>query len=261
MSVTVTEDPVLLHNWLTPLLELDPVRGTLLGTVRAGLGPGAWGASDGDGSLAVRSGPAYPVVVAGPWPPAERDRLRALLVALPQVRALGGPADIVTGLSESLPGRADPMPQALYRLDELREPVVPGRAELAGPAERPLAHDWFAAFLADVFEDPRPGDATIESALDGRYCWLWRDDTATAVSMACRRPVIDGSARVGPVYTPPQHRGHGYGSAVTAAATRSILDEDAVPVLFTDLANPTSNKIYRQLGYYPIAERVTITFR
>ncbi len=112
-----------------------------------------------------------------------------------------------------------------------------------------------------MFEEPRPGDTTIDSAVDDRRCWLWRDDTGMPVSMACRRAVIDGSARVGPVYTPPHHRGHGYGSAVTAAATRSILDEGAVPVLFTDLANPTSNKIYQELGYYPIAERMTITFR
>jgi predicted GNAT family acetyltransferase len=187
--------------------------------------------------------------------------LRALLVDLPRVHALGGAPDIVTGLAAALPGRPDPMPQALYRLDELREPAVRGRADLAGPADRSLTHDWFAAFLADVFEEPRPHDTTIDSALDERHCWLWRDDTATAVSMACRRPVIDGSARIGPVYTPPEHRGHGYGSAVTAAATRSILDEGAVPVLFTDLANPTSNKIYQELGYYPIAQRVTITFR
>jgi predicted GNAT family acetyltransferase len=73
--------------------------------------------------------------------------------------------------------------------------------------------------------------------------------------------VLGGSARVGPVYTPPEHRGRGYGSAVTAAATRSILAEGAVPVLFTDLANPTSNKIYRALGYRPVEERLIVALR
>jgi predicted GNAT family acetyltransferase len=72
--------------------------------------------------------------------------------------------------------------------------------------------------------------------------------------------VISGSARVGPVYTPTAARGHGYGSAVTAAATRSILDEGAIPVLFTDLANPTSNKIYQAMGYEPVEDRLVVTF-
>jgi predicted GNAT family acetyltransferase len=61
------------------------------------------------------------------------------------------------------------------------------------------------------------------------------------------------------VYTPPKERGRGYGSAVTAAATRSILDDGAIPVLFTDLANPTSNKIYQALGYRPVETRLTVT--
>jgi predicted GNAT family acetyltransferase len=47
---------------------------------------------------------------------------------------------------------------------------------------------------------------------------------------------------------------------VTAAATRDVLDRGAIPVLFTDLANPTSNKIYQQLGYYAVEDRVQITF-
>lgn len=45
---------------------------------------------------------------------------------------------------------------------------------------------------------------------------------------------------------------------MTAAATRDVLDDSAVPVLFTDLANPTSNRIYQALGYRPVEDRVTI---
>jgi predicted GNAT family acetyltransferase len=78
--------------------------------------------------------------------------------------------------------------------------------------------------------------------------------------MAGRRRVFAGSARLGPVYTPPGLRGRGYGSAVTAAATRAIQDDGGVPVLFTDLANPTSNKIYQQLGYRPVERRLVVTF-
>jgi predicted GNAT family acetyltransferase len=72
--------------------------------------------------------------------------------------------------------------------------------------------------------------------------------------MAAQRVPIAGTARIGPVYTPPEQRGHGYGSAVTAAATRAILACPAVPLLFTDMANPVSNTIYQRLGYRPVGD-------
>jgi predicted GNAT family acetyltransferase len=66
---------------------------------------------------------------------------------------------------------------------------------------------------------------------------------------------------VGPVYTPSHWRGKGYGSAGTAAATRDVLDDGSVPVLFTDLTNQTSNDIYQRLGYDPVEDSLEIEFR
>jgi predicted GNAT family acetyltransferase len=61
-----------------------------------------------------------------------------------------------------------------------------------------------------------------------------------------------GLARVGPVYTPLEHRRHGYGAAVAAHATQAALDAGAAQVvLYADLANPTSNAIYQRIGYLP----------
>ena len=78
--------------------------------------------------------------------------------------------------------------------------------------------------------------------------------------MACRQPTVVGVARIGPVFTPCEHRGHGYGSAATARATADILADPAIPVLFTDLANPTSNKIYEALGYRAVEDRLALRF-
>jgi predicted GNAT family acetyltransferase len=68
-----------------------------------------------------------------------------------------------------------------------------------------------------------------------------------------------------PVYTPSRWRGRGYGSAVTAAATRDVLDDGGVPVLFTDLTNHTTNDIYQGiyqgLGYRAVEDRVEIEFQ
>src|SRR6266568_1267320 len=63
-----------------------------------------------------------------------------------------------------------------------------------------------------------------------------------------QRPAA-GRVRVGPVYTPPWRRGRGFGGAVTAAVSQAALEAAVEEVLlFTDLANPTSNALYRRLG-------------
>jgi hypothetical protein len=61
--------------------------------------------------------------------------------------------------------------------------------------------------------------------------------------------------RIGPVYTPPEVRNRGYASALTAAASADQLARGRrFCFLFTDLANPTSNKIYQAIGYEPVCD-------
>lgn len=74
---------------------------------------------------------------------------------------------------------------------------------------------------------------------------LWEVD-GVPVSMAGRTQALAGICKVAPVYTPPQQRAHGYGTAVTAAATRHAVDTGAPEVLlFTDATNPVTNSIYQ----------------
>ncbi len=57
------------------------------------------------------------------------------------------------------------------------------------------------------------------------------------------------------MYTPPAHRRRGYASSAVAALSRHLFDAGAREVvLFTDLANPTSNRIYAEVGYRWVAE-------
>ncbi|HET7368346.1 MAG TPA: GNAT family N-acetyltransferase [Gaiella sp.] len=66
---------------------------------------------------------------------------------------------------------------------------------------------------------------------------------------------------IGPVYTPPEHRNHGYGTAVTAALSRLLLERGhRFCFLFTDLANPTSNAIYARIGYEPVCDSRELAF-
>ena len=67
-----------------------------------------------------------------------------------------------------------------------------------------------------------------------------------------------GVARVGPVYTPGAHRGRGYASVLTAHVSRLLRDSGTRVCLFTDQANPTSNKIYAAIGYVPVVDMANL---
>jgi predicted GNAT family acetyltransferase len=82
------------------------------------------------------------------------------------------------------------------------------------------------------------------------------------VAQASAKPVLAGASRIGPVYTAPEHRRHGYAAAVTAAASRWALDQGAGRVLlFTDLADPTTNRLYPRIGYRPVHDAAELLFR
>ncbi|HYA00923.1 MAG TPA: GNAT family N-acetyltransferase [Candidatus Binatia bacterium] len=149
----------------------------------------------------------------------------------------------------------------LYRLSRLRVgPSVSGAARIADGEEREVVTRWLREFHAEATPDQRhePVDDAAERRLRARQLWLWWDG-GEPVSLAGRSALVSlaghgapstGLARIGPVYTPPEHRRHGYGAAVTAAATGAALDDGAsAVVLYADLANPTSNSIYPAIGY------------
>jgi predicted GNAT family acetyltransferase len=261
MSLSVTTDHLEIAKVLDEAIAADPVRGTTLGTIRGTLTETAWLAYDGE-RLAVRSAAAFPLLVSGRWSPAERRDLAALLTHLPELRGVVGPADEAEAIVGVLPaGRTRRIGQRLFRLDELTPPpAVPGSPLRADARHRDLVRAWYRAFTDEVEGGMPQNDAIADGALDAGGCWLWLDGAGRPASLANRRPVLAGSSRIGPVYTPPEQRGRGYGSAVTAAASRDILDDGAVPVLFTDLANPTSNKIYQLLGYRPVEDRLLVLF-
>lgn len=80
------------------------------------------------------------------------------------------------------------------------------------------------------------------------------------VSMCARTPALEGASRVYGVYTPPELRGRGFAAAGVAALSAEILAEGATPMLYTDLGNPTSNEVYRRIGYRAVAENLRYDF-
>jgi RimJ/RimL family protein N-acetyltransferase len=153
--------------------------------------------------------------------------------------------------------------QRLFRLAGLTPPSPPpGGPRLATMDDRDLLVEWTNAFHREANESGRPDSgAAVDSRLACGGQWLWENETGEPVATAARTPVVGGMARVAPVYTPPEHRGQGYGGAVTVAVSRAAQAAGADEVvLFTDLANPTSNALYQRLGYRPVSDRHVLLF-
>jgi GNAT superfamily N-acetyltransferase len=148
---------------------------------------------------------------------------------------------------------------AMHSLAAAVDPPQPGPGTLVATteADRDLALRWWDEFVAesDVIDaGPESRVATVDFRIGQGHLFLWVDNDR-AVSMVSTNPAVAGVVRIGPVYTPPQARRRGYASAAVAAVSRHALDGGAhTCMLYTDLANPTSNKIYADVGYRRIAE-------
>lgn len=232
-----------------------------------------WFTEDGRVSAAVLRTPPYNLVLS------EFDSDTAASSLAPELLSwLGSSPDRslpsgVTGAAASAARFADAwseltgriprvsMRERLHVLDKLRPPTVPGRSRVATPGDTDLVVRWFDAFQAESL--PVPTSMRVEAVFrigDG-LIWLHEDPVGLPVSMAGRNLTAAGIARVGPVYTPPNFRGHGYAAAVTAACTQDALARDAEQVvLFTDLTNATANGVYQRIGYRYRSDHIMMAF-
>ncbi|MFJ3800362.1 GNAT family N-acetyltransferase [Streptomyces sp. NPDC090088] len=152
----------------------------------------------------------------------------------------------------------------LYRLAELTDPspMPEGRARVAGEADRELLVRWYDGFVEDAgTHGGRGGADWADFRLSYGGVTLWETADGTPVSMAGVTPTVAGQARIAPVYTPRELRGRGYAGAVTAQVSRAALASGVGELLlFTDLANPTSNALYQRIGYRRVADWAEYTF-
>jgi predicted GNAT family acetyltransferase len=154
--------------------------------------------------------------------------------------------------------------QGIYEATAVEAPAgVPGAMRRYEARDRAVAVAWIDAFVAEAAPPGPVGDAgefVDRKASDpdgGLVVW----DDGGAVSLAGYGGPTPTGIRIGPVYTPPERRGHGYASALTAALTAELLAAGRRAVfLFTDLANPTSNAIYRRIGYRRVGDVTALTF-
>ncbi len=148
--------------------------------------------------------------------------------------------------------------QRLYELAAVVDQPAPGLGRRATTEDREFLFESFVAFVIEVGEPADGSESVVARRLAAQQLWVW-DDDATVATCGLTAPA-EGVVRVGPVYTPPELRGRGYASALVAAASADVRAAGNRCILYADLENPTSNSIYRNIGYRAVAEVLTYEF-
>ena len=276
VNVRRLEDPAAFLEAASPLLLADEARHNLIlgiaGTLRDHPAHypeyGLWLAEDGGETVgaALRT-PPHNLVVARPREDSVLEALAeaidddppGLVAAQPEAEVFAAAWAAKTGATPRT-NRA----QGVFSLDCV-EPSAPvsGRMRDAVSEDRPLLLDWFRAFMEEAIGES-PDAASTAHAVDHRLeadsagVVLWEDGPTVSLA-AFGNPTPNGT-RIGPVYTPPERRRHGYASALVAELSERLLETRRFCFLFTDLANPTANRIYEQIGYRRVCEAAEIVF-
>jgi uncharacterized protein len=285
VEVALLDDATAFLAEAGPLLLADEARHNLIlgiaGTVRDGFYEQhrLWLVRDGGKPVAAAlQTPPFNLILARPE---SDDALTALADAvadeeLPGVVGSVPEVERFAGLWCERTGSTSrrTMGQGVYALDQVvASPEASGTWRLAGESDRDLIVRWFEAFANEVLHEGGPGQDRehAEQMIDRRLALatsgflLWHDENDTVSLAGWGGPTPNG-IRVGPVYTPPELRGRGYATALTAELSQRLLDGRLFAggrrfcFLYTDLANPTSNAIYERIGYRRIAESAEIAF-
>lgn len=227
-----------------------------------------WWVLDGDEvvAFAFQSPRRFRAVVRAEGPAAIDplvDRMVEDAPALPGVMAEAATAAAFAGRwAERRRTPAVPIEgQRLHRLGALRPPDgVPGALRPARREDRRFLVTWAEGFMGETGSHPVSAAEVVNRHLDAGRLWLWED--GGPASIAATSVVVAGVVRVGCVYTPPERRRRRYAGACVAAVSAQALAaaEVDVCILYTQLQNPTSNALYRRLGYEPVAELLVYQF-
>ena len=232
-----------------------------------------WTAHDRRGVVgAAVMTPPFNIVFAEPTDPDVTDRFVEELVRAdvqaPGVTAAVPEADAFADAWRSATATTPRlrMRQGIYAARSARIPTdVAGGMRVATIRDRPLVIAWTAAFQREVFPKDAPL-SNVDSVVDRRLASadagfvLWQD-AGVPVSLCGYGGRTPRGIRIGPVYTPPDARGRGYASALVARLTQHLLDGGVdFCFLYTDLANPTSNRIYVDVGYERVCDSADYAF-
>jgi uncharacterized protein len=272
IKVLFSEDPGFVLNTAGVFLSSRPVLHNLILTIlhaRVAEGdPGRyWIAMQGEDTVGVviQSPLTFPATLTPMQPAvaaAMADAIADSSIALPGINGEAATAAVFAGQwSERSKSAATPFQgNRLYEFSQTGEtPGVEGTLRQAGPIDRGLMILWTRAFEHEVDESANDTELRVDRALAAGQLWLW-EQNGDALSMALGREPVHGVVRLSGVYTPPERRRHGYAAACVHALSTQLSHAGYRSALYTDLGNPTSNSIYRRIGYRAVAEALRYRF-
>ena len=223
----------------------------------------------GDVTGAALRTPPYNLVLGEGGPDALETLARELGGAIPGAVGAVPEIDDLVGACSRLHGVTPEarVRQGIYALDAVVPPATPsGEPRPATPNDRDLLVRWWGEFgaeaLGELERDEEQNGRSIDHKLaaPGNGIALWDDGGEPVCAVGYGSPTPTG-VRIGPVYTPTEHRRRGYASALTAhvSAEQLAAGRDFC-FLYTDLANPTSNKIYVEIGYRRVCDSIQYAF-
>jgi hypothetical protein len=157
------------------------------------------------------------------------------------------------------------MSNRILQLTEVVPPQpAPGCMRIAVQADFDTVKRFFRDFHVECIPDELPAEDKLITLIEDRIArqtvFLWDVEGVPVSSAHTTRPTRRGMS-IGPVYTPPDQRGRGYASNLVAALSQHVLDRGKqFCVLFTDADNPTSNKVYENVGYRAIGTSKYLSF-
>jgi predicted GNAT family acetyltransferase len=227
--------------------------------------PRLWTVADGGRVVAVAlRTPPHSIVLSQIDEARWIDALTAELLATDELPGVLGPPEPASAVVAAWSARTGRAPVAvvherIFRLDQvIAPPPAPGRCRALGAADRATLEAWLTAFHREATPGMPPPDA---AAFADRYLgrvdrvgFVW-ELAGEIVALAGVSGPTPRGIRIGPVYTPPERRGHGYASNLVAAVSALQLQSGRrFCFLFTNLANPTSNRIYQAIGYRAVTD-------
>ena len=223
----------------------------------------------GDVAGAALRTPPYNLVLGGGGPDALEALARELSGAIPGAVGAVPEIDDLVGACSRLHGVTPEarVRQGIYALDTVVPPVAPsGAPRPATPNDRELLVRWWGEFGAEALGELERDEERNRRSIDhklaapGNGIVLWEDRGEPVCAVGYGSPTPTG-VRIGPVYTPPEHRRRGYASALTAhVSAEQLAAGRSFCFLYTDLANPTSNKIYIEIGYRRVCDSIQYAF-
>lgn len=127
-----------------------------------------------------------------------------------------------------------------------------------------IIFSFIKGFLNECFSNDIHTDENIDKLckrnIENKAIYLLKNKKGDIVSMAANSRRTTNGGTISLVFTPPEFRGQGLGSSVTAKVAKLILKDKKFANLFTDMSNPTSNSIYQKIGFKMIGENIHYDF-